>query len=328
MYSVQVIIYELIIIFYDNIKINTTLRPEAYIIMLNPNHLLTFAVVAEHQSITGAARTLHIGQPAVSGQLKLLQEAVGEPLYERSGHRIVLTPAGEGLFGFASKFAQQFDQANEYVRCLQKVNAGTIRIGSTMTIASFYLPRHIVQLQTGHPGVQVYMNTGDTNEIVKNLHQLDLGFIEGPIDKRNLPSNYQLLAWQTDEIVLVLPDGHELAKQYPEAIPLDELSRHQVIWREPGSGARQVIENALREADIDVPVNIEVMGVSGIKESVRAGLGISFASSMALRNEGKGLVARRLNPPAGLIWHLNIIAPIDHLQSRAVKTFLALCLQN
>ena len=70
------------------------------------------------------------------------------------------------------------------------------------------------------------------------------------------------------------------------------------------------------------------MGVSGIKESVRAGLGISFASSMALRNEGKGLVARRLNPPDGLIWYLNIIAPVEHLQSRAVKVFLELCLHN
>ena len=70
------------------------------------------------------------------------------------------------------------------------------------------------------------------------------------------------------------------------------------------------------------------MGVSGVKESVRAGLGIGFASSMALRNDGKGLVARRLNPPEGLIWYLNIFAPVEHLQSRAVKTFLGLCKQN
>lgn len=296
--------------------------------MLNPNHLLTFAVVAEHQSITRAARVLHIGQPAVSGQLKLLQEVVGEPLYERSGHQIVLTPAGQGLFEYAYHFAQQFNQANEYVRCLQNVNAGTIRIGSTMTIASFYLPKYIVQLQADYNGVQVFMKTGDTNEIVHNLHDLDLGFIEGPIDEDMLPGNYQLLPWQTDEIVLVLPEEHELAKQCPESVTLDQLAKHQVIWREPGSGARHVIEAALNKAEIDVPVNIEVMGVSGVKESVRAGLGISFASSMALRNEGKGLVARRLNPPDGLIWYLNIIAPVEHLQSRAVKTFLGLCLQN
>ncbi len=295
---------------------------------MNPNHLLTFAIVARLKSITRAARLLHLGQPAVSGQLKLLQNNVGEPLYERKGHQIVLTPAGEGLLQHAEQMESDFNQAIEYVRCLQKINAGTLRLGSTSTIGSYYLPRYVVQLQTVHAGVQVFMKTGDTREILRSLTELDLGFIEGPVEEESLPLNYQVIPWQDDEIVLVVPEDHELAKEYSQSVPLDVFTRHQVIWGEPGSGARDVVEKALLESDIEAPVNIEVNGVSGIKEAVRAGMGIGFASFQALRHESSGLVSRRIKPPDGLIWHLNIIAPRNEIQSRTAKAFLDLCLNR
>jgi DNA-binding transcriptional LysR family regulator len=303
-----------------------TLEQNCQEIALNPNHLLTFAVVARFKSITLAAQHLHLGQPAVSGQLKLLQGAVGEALYERKGHHIELTPAGKGLLEYAQKMDTDYNQAIDYVRCLQQINTGFLRLGSTTTIASFYLPRHVVQLQTLYPGVQVFMKTWDSAEIIRNLGDLDLGFIEGPVDEKELPGNYVVIPWQDDEIVLVLPEDHCLAQAYPESVPLDVFTEYPVIWRETGSGARDVIEQALAAAGIVAPVSIEVTGVSGIKESVRAGLGIGFSSFQALRNEAKGLVARRINPPDGLIWHLNIIAPKQVLQSRVAKVFLELCL--
>lgn len=292
---------------------------------MNPNHLLTFAVVARFKSITHAAQYLHLGQPAVSGQLKLLQTFVGEPLYERKGHRIELTPAGVGLLEYAEKMHSDLNQAIDYVRCLKDVNAGSIRIGATSTLASFYLPKFVVRLQTEHPGVQVYMETEDTRDIVRKIHDYDLGFVEGQVAASELPANYQVIPWLEDEIVLILAEEHPLAQKYPEAVPLKVFSEHQVIWREPGSGARQAVQQALSDAKIVAPVNIEVTGVTGVKEAVRAGMGIGFSSSQALRHEGKGLVARRINPPTGLPWHLNIIAPKPVMQSRVAKAFLALC---
>ena len=275
---------------------------------MNPNHLLTFSIVARLKSITRAAKHLHIGQPAVSGQLKLLQDTVGEPLYYRDGHRIILSPAGEGLLEYADRLVEDLQQAGEYVNCLQTLDSGVLRIGSTMTIASYYLPRYLVQLQTQHPGIQVFMTTGNTREIIQKQSDLDLGFIEGPMENYDIPTNYRMLPWKDDEIVLVIHKDHKLAKQYRKAVPLEVFAEHQVIWREAESGARQVVETALAEAGIVAPVNIEVTGVAGIKESVRAGLGIGFASFQALKNESSDLVSRRINPPGGLIWHLNIIA--------------------
>ncbi len=295
---------------------------------LNPQHLLTFSVVARLKSITLTAQHLHIGQPAVSGQLKLLQAFVGEPLYERKGHQIELTAAGEGLLKYANQMDSCYMQAHEYVRSLQQISTGILRIGATMTIASFYLPEYVVALQSQYEGVQVFIKTLDTTETLDNLYNLDLGFIEGSLQGVELPSNYQVIAWQQDEIVIVIPDNHILSLEYPDYVPLDVFTEHQVIWRELGSGARQVVEEALIKADINAPVNIEVTGVSAVKESVRAGLGIGFSSAMALKNEAAGLTSRRIGSAKGLTWQLNIIAPKLVLQSRAIRAFLSLCMKD
>ncbi|NOQ64069.1 MAG: LysR family transcriptional regulator [Methyloprofundus sp.] len=292
---------------------------------MNPQHLLTFSVLARLKSITLTAKQLNIGQPAVSGQLKLLQNFVGEPLYERKGHQIELTAAGLGLLEYANRMDNCYEQAIDYVHSLQKISTGLLRIGATMTIASYYLPQFLVELQTRYKGVQVFMKTLDTSETLRNLYSLDLGFIEGPVVDFDLSNSYQVIAWQKDEIVMILPENHTLAAEYDDYVPIDVFNQYQVIWREPGSGARQVVEQALREADMKVDIHIEVTGVSAVKESVRAGLGIGFSSVMALKNENKGLVSRRIGSTEGLSWQLNIIAPIAELQSRATQAFLGLC---
>lgn len=294
---------------------------------MNSTQLLTFALVGQLKSISRAAEKLHIGQPAVSGQLKLLQESVGEPLYERKGHQIAMTAVGQELLVHAENLLREYQQAEGFVGRLQEINTGVLRIGSTTTIASYYLPRYVVQMQTLHPGLQVFMKTGDSMEIVKCLSELDIGFIEGALENDGLPGNYQVLPWCQDEIVLVVRHDHEVAKRYDTAVPLDVFSKFQVIWREPGSGARHLIEQTLNEVGIDVPVNIQVTGVAGVKASVRAGLGIGFASYQALRRSDTELVSRRIDIPdaSGLIWQLNILAPKLKLRSRAVQAFLELC---
>lgn len=137
-----------------------------------------------------------------------------------------------------------------------------------------------------------------------------------------------MLPWKEDDIVLIVPHDHEIAEIYPEAVPLNVFTRYQVIWCEPGSGARHVVETASAEAHITAPVNIEVMGVAGVKESVRAGLGIGFASIQAMRHENDSLASRRINPPDGLRRQLNIIAPEAKMRSRASRALLDRLIAN
>ena len=292
---------------------------------MNPSQILTFALVGQFKSISRAAEHLHIGQPAVSGQLKLLQDAIGEPLYVRDGHRIRLTPVGEGLLEHAEQLRRDLQETEEFVYRLQRINCGILRIGSTVTIGSYYLPRYLVKMQTLYPGLEVFMKTGNSREIVKCLPEVDVGFVEGAIDLNELPGQYELLPWCEDEIVLVVPKNHELARKFPEGVPLEVFADYQVLWREPGSGARTIVENALHRKGIAVSINIQVAGVAGVKASVRAGLGIGYASAQALKDSDPELVGRRLDPPHGLRWQLNILAPREKMRSRAVKAFLELC---
>ncbi len=280
------------------------------------------------KSVTRAAEFLHLGQPAVSGQLKLLQECVGEPLYHRKGHQIELTAVGKALFEYAEKLEHALHLSDEYIRRLQALDTGELRIGSTTTIASYYLPKYLVLSQTNYPGVQVSMNTGSTVEIIDRLSDLDLGFIEGPIDGESLPIDFDLIPWREDEIVLVVREDHELVSKFPYGVPLSVFNDYQVIWREPDSGARQLVEHALAEAGIETSIKIEVMGVAGVMGSVRAGLGISFASLQALKHASADLVPLRIKPREGLKWYLNLIAPKKGLRSRAVDAFLELCMEE
>ncbi len=292
---------------------------------MNPTHLLTFSVVARFKSITKAAQHLNLGQPAVSGQLKLLQTEVGEPLYEREGHQIKLTAAGEGLLNYTDNLYHDFNQALEYIQRLKQVSVGHLRIGATMTMTSYFLPHHVVQLQTEHPGVKVYMETGNSEEIVKNMHDYDLGFVEGSVEDQSLPPNHQLTPWKTDEIVVILAENNPLCKKYPETVPLTIFAETQVIWRESGSGVQKEVMKALKKAHIDIATDIVVTGVAGVKESVRAGLGIGFATAMAVASESKGLTSRRIESSQGMLWQLNIIAPKPEIQSRVTRAFLQLC---
>ncbi|MEE9413437.1 MAG: LysR substrate-binding domain-containing protein [Methylococcales bacterium] len=292
--------------------------------LVKPQHLLTFALVARLKSITGAAQSLYIGQPAVSGQLRLLQDTVGEVLYIWKDHQIVLTPAGEGLLTYANRVEREMLQTEEYIRCLQQVDAGALRIGSTVTIGSYYLPSYLVRIQASHPGLQVSMVTADSDGVIERLSQLDLGFIEGEVADSATESGFEMIAWKKDEIVLVLRSDHPLAQQYPKIVPLEAYEQYPVVWREPGSGARKVMEETFANAQLSVPINIEVTGVAGIKGCVRAGLGISYASRQALRDGDSELVFRRIGRD-GVFWQLNILAREQAMRSRAARLFLGLC---
>ncbi|AOU96746.1 hypothetical protein BI364_00830 [Acidihalobacter yilgarnensis] len=290
--------------------------------MVNPQHLLTFTVVARLRSISRAADALYLSQPAVSGQLRQLQNLVGEPLYTRRGYGIELTAAGQGLQRYAETLRRAHAQADDYIRQLQGVEAGSIHIGSTSTLASYYLPECVVRFQQDYPGVSVYIDTDSSLALMHRLEEFDIGMVEGPLPDVPMSGQYELLPWVADEVVLVLRAEHPLAQRYPEVVPMSALADYPIIWREPTSGARQTFERALAEAGMHLPVKIVVTGVDAIKEAVRAGLGIGFASFRALAHAGPELVYRHLEHARGICWNLYIAAPVGRLRSRATQSFL------
>ena len=123
---------------------------------MTPDQLITFAAVAEHRNISRASVALHLSQPAVSGQLRQLQDEFGEPLYLRDGRGVRLTPAGEQLASYAARLRDTWRQAHAYRDALRGMERGTLRIGASTTPASYLLPYLIAAFQRRYPDVTLH----------------------------------------------------------------------------------------------------------------------------------------------------------------------------
>lgn len=328
---------------------------------MTPDQLITFAAVAEHRNISRAAVALHLSQPAVSGQLRQLQDEFGEPLYLRDGRGVRLTPAGEQLASYATRLRDTWRQAHAYRDALRGLEQGTLRIGASTTPASYLLPYLIADFRRRYPDVTLHTADGNTSEIVGALGSVDIAMIEGPVGV-DLPPDTAVHAWREDEIVAIMPRTHPLAvaaqaqaggagKAVKAAgaarsgtsgragaaengaginggrAELAAFGPHPLVLREAGSGVRQIVERAFARAGVPMRVALEIAGVEGVKEAVRAGMGIGFVSAMSMRHEDGALCLFSLSPEP-LTRRLSILVPHASAPSRVVEQFLALCLAD
>ncbi len=312
---------------------------------MTPDQLITFAAVAEHRNISRAAVALHLSQPAVSGQLRQLQDEFGEPLYLRDGRGVRLTPAGEQLASYAARLRDTWRQAHAYRDALRGLESGTLRVGASTTPASYLLPYLIAEFHRRHPEVSLHTVDGNTADIIGALASLDIAMVEGPVGA-DLPPDTAVHAWREDEIVAIMPRNHPLAEGRDPAmraatsassagsagsadsatdacIELAELGAHPLVLREAGSGVRQMVERAFARAGVPMRVALEIAGVEGVKEAVRAGMGIGFVSAMSMRHEAGALCLFSLRPQP-LTRRFSILIPHASAPSRVVERFLAL----
>ncbi|WP_322029914.1 LysR family transcriptional regulator [Paraburkholderia sp. J76] len=301
---------------------------------MTPEQLITFAAVAEHLNISRAALALHLSQPAVSGQLRLLQEEIGEPLYQRDGRGVRLTPTGEQLAGYAARLRDTWRDALTYRDALRGLERGTLRIGATTTPASYRLPYLVAQFHARYPQVKLETSSGNTTDVVGMLGTVDIALIEGPVGEQ-LPPDTAVHPWHEDEIVAIVPRAHALASQPDDAkgvpaapapaITVETLAQWPLVLREDGSGVRQVVERAFARAGVPMRVALEIAGVEGVKEAVRAGMGIGFVSAMSMRHENGALRQISLGPQP-LARRFSILVPHAGAASRVAQRFLELCL--
>ncbi|MCM2493107.1 LysR family transcriptional regulator [Burkholderia glumae] len=290
---------------------------------MNPDQLITFATVAELLNISRAAEALHLSQPAVSGQLRQLQDEFGEPLYLRDGRGVRLTPVGEQLVPLAARLRDAFAQARAYRDAVRGVERGTLRVGASTTPASYLLPYLIAEFRPLAPGVAIQTMTGNTADVVAALGALDLALIEGPPGDA-LPPGTAVHPWREDEIVAIVPASHPLAASTDRAVTLDLLAESPLVLREAGSGVRQLVERAFAKAGVPVRVALEIAGVEAVKEAVRAGMGVGFVSAMSLRGDA-ALVMRSIAPQP-LVRRFSVLVPHAATPSRVAAKFLAMSL--
>lgn len=285
---------------------------------LHPEQLLTFAAVARSGSLTAAARERHLSQPSVSSQLKLLASSVGEPLLVRHRLGMRLTPAGEALLPHAQALGRALEGARLFAAELQGLQRGTLRVVASNTLAAHVLPRALAAFHARHPAVTLNIQTANTHGAVRALlaGETDLALIEGPAQPPAEGIRASVIGHDT--LRLILPPGHPLNRPQLNAADLQGLP---VIWRESGSGTREVAEGVLRQAGITVRPVLELAGTEAIKEAVISGLGAAFVSELSVRRER---AAGQLASPALTLPGLNrdLTALTPDVPSRTARALL------
>lgn len=246
--------------------------------------LKVFRTVARHLNFRRAAEELCLTQPAVTLQIKTLEQQLGVQLFDRSGTRISLTPAGTLLLKYAGKIADLESAAMAGLLRFAGEQRGELRIGASLTIAQYILPHVLGEFQQQHPRIRPSVTTCNTEQVLEMLvaREVSLGFIEGPTLRRDVRTEIFL----EDEIALMAPAAHEWSER--GFVEPEDLKQERLLVRERGSGTRRVIEIALQKHGVKarhLNLAMEFDSTEGIITAVEAGLGIGFASLWSISKE-------------------------------------------
>ena len=248
--------------------------------------LHVFYSVARLLSFTKAADTLHMTQPAVTFQVRQLEEYFNTRLFDRTHNKITLTEAGERVYHYAEKIFHLYDEMENSVRELTGEISGVLILGASTTVAEYMLPALLGDFKAKYPDVNIRLKVSNTDGIVSMVENnvIDLGVVEAPVMNKNLAVE----ECRTDRLVAIAPPGHELARH--ETVPVKAILDYPFICREEGSGTREVINDYLRAAGVDpteLNVIMELGSLEALKGAVEAGIGVSIVSRATLTKEIK-----------------------------------------
>ena len=283
--------------------------------------LQVFYTVAKQRSFTKAAEALFMTQPAVTFQVKQLEEQYSTRLFDRNHGRIALTTAGELVFDYAERILKLSAELDARMAEVSGEVSGPLMIGASLTNGEFILPRVMGEFQTRYPRVQMHLTVGnsETIEIRVADRSLDIGFIESPSHLSNLET--QTIC--EDELVVICAPGNELARS--RRLAPAQLLGKPYVSREVGSGTREFADRYLRQHGVspdELHVVMELGSTVAIKSVVETGLGFSIVSRATIPKELRlgMLVAIPLEPR--LIRILSLVYPTETFRSRRLNAFV------
>ena len=283
--------------------------------------LQVFHAVAKQLSFTKAGEVLFMTQPAVTFQIKQLEEHFDTRLFDRGHGRLSLTPAGEVVFAYAEKILGLSNEMDVRLAEMTGEIGGPLVVGASMTIAEFMLPRILGEFKSRYTGVHPQLAVANSETIEKRVaeHALDIGFIESPSHHPNL----QTEVCCEDELVVVCSPRFPFARL--KEVPPDKLPDHPYVSREAGSGTREFTDAYLREHGGSIELLNTVMELGSpvaLNAVVETGIGYTVASRASVASSQRlgDLVAIPLKPR--LMRTLSMVYPKDKFRSKLVATFV------
>jgi DNA-binding transcriptional LysR family regulator len=282
--------------------------------------LQVFYTVAKQLSFTKAAEQLFMTQPAVTFQVKQLEEHFSTRLFERSHGKISLTPAGRLVMEYAEKILGVSEELEKRMSELTGAVGGPLLLGASTTVAEFILPQILGEFKARYPQVQAHMSVANSETIENRVadHTLDLGLIESPA---HLPSVQAEVVCE-DELVLICAPGHRLANT--RSVTPNQIVGEPFVSREVGSGTREFTDQYLRNCRVspeDLNIVMELGSPEAIKGVVETGLGVAIMSRTRVAKERKlGLLTPVPLEPR-LIRTFSLVYPREKFRSQLLTTF-------
>ncbi len=289
---------------------------------LDDHKLRVFCTVAETKSFSKASEIIHLTQPAVSLQIQALEELYETKLFDRTSSAVTLTPAGEVLYKYAKHILALYASAEKEIGELTGLVKGSIALGASTTIGNYLLPKVIADFRKARPKIKIHLQVGNSKRIVEliNSGNIDLGLVEGEVSRQKIYREKLI----EDELCLIVPPQHPWAKR--RDVSILELTNEPFIFREEGSGTRQVIEKYLAKNGL-TPQNMKITMILGstesIKHAVENGMGVSIVSRWAALKEAKFGTLKLLSfREEKMMREFTLITPKNEVLSHAAEEFL------
>ncbi|MDX6415043.1 MAG: LysR family transcriptional regulator, transcriptional activator of the cysJI operon [Gaiellaceae bacterium] len=290
---------------------------------MDTRQLAAFCAVVERKSFSQAAERLGVTQPAVSLQIRSLEQRLGRQLLDRSGRRVEPTEAGLRLYVSAQRLLALEEHLLEELDADDEGEiTGTLELGASTGPGGTVVPLLLCEFQEHHPDVRVRLTVSDTQTLVDRVaeRELELGIVGA--GRRHRGVSFE--PFFRDEVVLACPPGHRFAGK---TISLEELKGQQLIVMQEGAGVRQVLEDELRKAGMrlrDLDVKLELGLQESVRSAVLAGHGIAFISRLAIEADlDAGRVAtarvRGLDPVREIL----LARASGRSETRAARAFIA-----
>ncbi|MDT8451669.1 MAG: LysR family transcriptional regulator [Gammaproteobacteria bacterium] len=258
--------------------------------------LKIFHTVARLLNFTKAAEELYMTQPAVTFQIRQLEEQFNTRLFDRTHNKVTLTDVGREAYEYADRILKLYEDMTRSITDMTGDVSGRVALGASTTIAEYMLPLMIGEFKVKYPDVMISLKEANTEDIVSMVENnvIDLGIVEGYVTNKNLVVE----ECKKDQLVVIMPNNHPLANK--EEVHVKEIVAHPFIGRELGSGTQEVVTKYIEQhGDQDLlDVCFELSSPEAIKGAVEAGMGISIVSKATILKELRlgSLTAVNLSP--------------------------------